>query len=63
MKGLRYKGICDYSENFLNHNINGKRLLMMKKSGLRNIGILSEGHLIDFFVRKNFLYFYFKNIY
>ncbi len=44
-------GIADYCEKFLNHNINGKRLLLMSKADLRNIGIISEGHIIDLHVR------------
>ena len=40
-------GIGDYCEKFLNHNINGKRLLLMSKADLRNVGIISEGHIID----------------
>lgn len=43
-------GIGAYCENFLAHNINGKRLLLMTKADLRNIGISSEGHIIDIFV-------------
>jgi sterile alpha motif and leucine zipper-containing kinase AZK len=45
-------GIADYCENFLKHNINGKRLLLMSKADLRNIGITSEGHIIDLHVIK-----------
>lgn len=39
-----------YCDKFLNHNINGKRLMMMNKADLRNIGIASEGHIIDLYV-------------
>ena len=53
--GLKFPGLGAYCEKFLNHNINGKRLLMMKKSDLRNIGILSEGHIIDIFVSNKIL--------
>lgn len=42
-------GISDYWEKFLNHDINGKRLLMMTKADLRNIGILSEGHILEIY--------------
>jgi hypothetical protein len=49
--GLKYSkdGFGAYCEKFLNHNINGKRLLMMNKNDLRNIGIHSEGHIIDLY--------------
>ena len=43
-------GIGDYCEKFLNHNINGTRLMLMNKAVLRNIGISSEGHIIDLYV-------------
>lgn len=43
-------GIVAYCDKFLNHNINGKRLMMMNKADLRNIGIISEGHIIDLYV-------------
>ena len=43
--------IGQYCEKFLNHNINGKRLLMLNKNDLRNIGITSEGHIIDLHVQ------------
>ena len=43
-------GIGQYCDMFLKNNINGKRLLMMKKNDLRNIGITSEGHIIDLHV-------------
>jgi sterile alpha motif and leucine zipper-containing kinase AZK len=38
-----------YCEKFLNHDINGKRLLLMTKADLRNIGILFEGHILEIF--------------
>jgi hypothetical protein len=43
-------GFPQYSDNFLRHNINGKRLLLMNKDDLRNIGITSEGYIIDLYV-------------
>ncbi len=42
--------LIDYSNKFLNHNINGKRLLLLTKEDLRNIGITSEGHIVDLYV-------------
>lgn len=47
--GKKYNrdAIGAHCEKFINHNINGKRLLMMNKADLRNIGIVSEGHIID----------------
>ena len=43
-------GLEKYAEKFLLHNINGKRLLMMNKNDVRNIGIQSEGDVIDLYV-------------
>ena len=39
--------LCQYSELFRSHNINGKRLLMMDEDALRKIGITSVGHIIE----------------
>jgi hypothetical protein len=44
--------LIDHSEKFLNHNINGKRLLLLTKEDLRNIGISSEGHIVDLYVNR-----------
>lgn len=50
--GKKYNrdGFVAYCDKFFNHNINGKRLLLMSKADLRSIGILSEGHIIDLYV-------------
>jgi DNA polymerase III delta subunit len=48
------KDISQHAGKFLAHNINGKRLLMMTKADLRNIGISSEGTIIDIHVKIYF---------
>ena len=36
-----------YADNFFEHNINGKRLLILDKSDLKQLGITSVGHLVE----------------
>lgn len=36
-----------YADLFQEHNINGKRLLMLNKSDLGQLGIMSVGHLVE----------------
>ena len=49
-----HNGLEKHAEKFMNHNINGKRLLMMNKADLRNLGIVSEGDILDLYVNEIF---------
>lgn len=45
--------LAQYAEMFLNHNISGRRLLLLREYDLRKMGITSQGHLVHMLVRQN----------
>ncbi|KAL5007152.1 hypothetical protein ScPMuIL_015958 [Solemya velum] len=47
--------IGHYAELFLEHNINGMRLLKLNQDDLKSIGIKSQGHIIDLYTEIELL--------
>lgn len=49
-QGNHSQDLKQYAETFLEHNINGRRLLMLTQDDLKDMGIVSVGHIRDLHV-------------